>query len=268
MYCYICAMFLVDTHTHLYAKEFDHDRDAVMQRAFDNQIAYMILPNIDTESIGPLHQLCNQYPEHCFPMMGLHPTSVNDAFESALDTIRQTLDQRIYYAIGEIGIDLYWEQQFREQQEEAFRRQIEWAKEKALPIVIHARNSFNEIFTILDDLNDERLTGVFHCFTGDKQQAEKALSYDGFKLGVGGVLTFKNSGLDKTMKDIDLNHLILETDSPYLAPAPNRGKRNETAYLRLIAERLADVKGISVESVARETSENAIELFNLPVAQK
>ncbi|MCF8332686.1 MAG: TatD family hydrolase [Bacteroidales bacterium] len=258
-------MILTDTHTHLYLEAFDEDRDEVMQRAKEHEVKKMILPNIDTSSIEALHALCDKYPDNCFPMMGLHPSSVGEDYKNELTTIYNQFLERKYYAVGEIGIDLYWDKTYEEQQKEAFRTQIGWAIEKKLPIVIHARNSFDEIFEILDQENHADLRGVFHCFTGDAKQAEKALSYGGFWLGLGGVLTFKNSQLDEVIKNIPMENLLLETDSPYLAPAPYRGKRNESAYVRHIAEKLATTKGLSIEKVGRITTENAEELFKIPV---
>lgn len=258
-------MILTDTHTHLYLEAFEEDRDEVLQRAKEHEVKKMILPNIDTSSIEALHTLCDKYPAHCFPMMGLHPSSVGEDYKNELATIYSRFLERKYYAVGEIGIDLYWDKTYEKQQKEAFRTQIRWAIEKKLPIVIHARNSFDEIFEILDQENHPDLRGVFHCFTGDAGQAEKALDYGGFWLGLGGVLTFKNSRLDEVIKNIPMENLLLETDSPYLAPVPYRGKRNESAYMRHIAEKLATAKGLPIEEVARITTENAEELFKIPV---
>ncbi|MCF8337238.1 MAG: TatD family hydrolase [Bacteroidales bacterium] len=258
-------MILTDTHTHLYLEAFEDDREEVMQRAKEQQVKKMILPNIDTTSIEALHSLCDQYPSNCFPMMGLHPSSVEANYKNELETIYKKFSERKYYAVGEIGIDLYWDKTYEEQQKEAFRTQIRWAIEKKLPIVIHARNSFDEIFEILDEENHEDLQGVFHCFTGSAEQAAKALGYGGFWLGLGGVLTFKNSRLADVIKDIAMENLLLETDAPYLAPVPYRGKRNESAYVRQVAEKLAITKDLSVEEVARITTENAEKLFKIPV---
>lgn len=196
-------------------------------------------------------------------MMGLHPGSIDEKWEENLEIIRKNLFERKNVAVGEIGMDLYWDKTFVNEQAEAFRRQVNWAKELKLPIVIHAREAFNEIFTIVDELNDERLTGVFHCFTGTLEQALKIKSYGGFKIGIGGVLTYKKAGLDEILKDVDLNEMILETDSPYLPPTPHRGKRNESAYLLHVAEKLADVKQRSLKEIAEITTANARELFKL-----
>lgn len=256
-------MQFVDTHTHLFSPSFDEDRTEIVQRAIKAGIETMLLPNIDVESIEPMYNLCAQFPLNCFPMMGLHPGSVDENWEENLDIIRTNLFERKNCAVGEIGMDLYWDKTFVNEQAEAFRRQVNWAKELNLPIVIHAREAFDEIFAIVDELNDERLTGVFHCFTGTLEQAKKIQNYGGFKLGIGGVLTYKKAGLDEILKDVELSELILETDSPYLPPTPHRGKRNESTYLLHIAEKLADVKGVSLTEVAKITSKNANELFKL-----
>jgi len=256
-------MHFVDTHTHLFSPSFDEDRAEIVQRAIKAGVETLLLPNIDVESIEPMYNLCIQFPENCFPMMGLHPGSVDEKWEENLEVIRKNLFERKNCAVGEIGMDLYWDKTFVNEQAEAFRRQVNWAKELNLPIVIHAREAFDEIFAIVDELNDERLTGVFHCFTGTLDQAKKIQNYGGFKLGIGGVLTYKKAGLDEILKDVELSELILETDSPYLPPTPHRGKRNESAYLLHVAEKLADVKGISLVEVAKITSKNANELFKL-----
>jgi TatD DNase family protein len=256
-------MFLIDTHTHLFSEAFDEDRTEIVERALDAGINTLLLPNIDTDSIGPMHDLCERYPNHCFPMMGLHPGSVKEDWEQQLDVIREWLFSEKYVAVGEIGMDLYWDKTFQKEQEEAFRRQIAWAKELKLPIVIHARDAFDEIFEVVDDLHDQSLSGVFHCFTGSLEQAMKIKEYSTFKIGVGGVLTFKKSGLDEVVKEIPLDLLVLETDAPYLAPSPHRGKRNESSYLALVADKLAEVKRMRIEEIAEITTKNARELFNL-----
>ena len=256
-------MILTDTHTHLYASQFDEDRKEMIDRCLENGIERLFLPNIDATSIEGMMQLANQYPDHCFPMMGLHPTSVKANYKEELELARQWLDKEEFCAIGEIGIDLYWDDTFKKEQEEAFRIQIEWAKEMRLPIVIHSRDSFDEIFSILDEVNDERLTGIFHCFTGNADQARHIINYDGFKLGIGGVVTFKNGGLDKVLPEIDMNHLVLETDSPYLAPTPYRGKRNESAYLINVANRVAEIYNTSIEEVAEVTTQNSKQIFGI-----
>lgn len=256
-------MNLIDTHTHLFAEQFDEDRHRVIQSALDAGVSKMLLPNIDLDSIEAMHQLEQDFPDNCFAMMGLHPCSVTEKWEDELTVIKKHLFSRKYCAVGEIGMDLYWDKTTLGFQQKAFAQQIEWAKELKIPIVIHVRDAFQETFEIVDQLNDDNLTGVFHCFTGTLDQAEHILNYRGFKLGMGGVLTFKNSGLDKVVSDIDLKHLVLETDSPYLAPTPNRGKRNETSFLTYVASKLAEVKDVSIETVASITSKNAQELFHI-----
>lgn len=251
----------IDTHTHLYSDAFDEDRDAMIQRALDAGVHKMLLPNIDVSSIPGMFELEKKYPENCFPMMGLHPTSVKEDWEAQLAVIKKHLFERKFIAVGEIGIDLYWETKFKDQQEQAFIEQINWAKELRIPIAIHARNSFPEIFEVLDQHNDERLTGVFHCFTGTKEDAQKVRSYGGFMFGLGGVLTFKKSGLDEVVKDLPLEELILETDAPYLAPTPHRGKRNESAYVPLVADKLSDIFEIPIEKIGEITTQNAEKLF-------
>lgn len=260
----IQPMHFVDTHTHLYQSVFKDDIDQVLKRAQDNGVTTFLLPNIDSDSIKPMCNLAHRYPESCFPMMGLHPTAVNDTYKDELKVIEKELLQNndIYIAVGEIGIDLYWDKTYHENQINAFKYQINLAKELKLPIVIHARDSFDEIFSVLDEVNDHFLQGVFHSFSGTIEQAMQAMSYD-FFLGIGGIVTFKNAGLDKVVQHIPMEKVILETDSPYLTPAPNRGKRNESSNLRLIADKISEIKNISVEDVASVTTANARKLFSL-----
>jgi len=255
-------MQLTDTHAHLYLPEFEGDLEPVLTHSRNLGVERIFLPNIDSSTIEALEKVCADHSDLCYPMMGLHPCSVKENFEKELEAVKDQLNQGSYYGVGEIGIDLYWDNTFLSQQKEAFKLQIEWAKEMNLPIIIHARNSFDEIFQIVDELNDDTLGGIFHCFTGSLAQAEKIIEYGGFKLGIGGVVTFKNAGLDQVVKQLDLDHLVLETDSPYLAPAPYRGKRNETPYLIHIAERIAQLKNTSIEKVAAMTTSNAGEIFN------
>ncbi len=255
-------MNLIDTHTHLFSSQFDDDRHLIVQNAIDKGVSKMLLPNINSQTIDAMHKLCADFPTHCFPMMGLHPCDVKENYLEELQIVKSYLDKGRYVAVGEIGIDLYWDKDTLDIQKEAFRQQLIWAKEYDLPVAIHIRESFDEVFEIIDELNDAPLRGVIHCFTGNEAQAKKA-SELGFMLGVGGVVTFKNSGLDKTLKNLDLNHLILETDSPYLAPTPHRGQRNESSFLPLIAQKLAEIYEINVEEVAKVTSHNANTLFKL-----
>lgn len=251
---------LIDTHAHLYLKQFDDDREDMLKKAVQNGVEKFYLPNIDSATIASMMDLEVQYPEQCFPMMGLHPCSVKENYLEELAIIEQWLAKRPFVAIGEIGLDLHWDTTFFEQQKEAFRTQIKWAKELNIPIVIHSRKSTWEAIEIVREEKDERLNGIFHCFGDDVTAARAIIDLD-FYLGIGGVLTFKKSGLDKTMKEIDLAHVVLETDAPYLAPTPYRGKRNESAYIRLIAQKLADVKGVSLEEVAKITTQNAQNIF-------
>ncbi len=256
-------MFLIDTHTHLYADEFDTDRQQVVQQALDAGIEYLFLPNIDRSTTQSMFDLVAQFPNNCFPMMGLHPTSVKEDFRSELQHVEAVLEKQKVIAIGEIGIDLYWDKTFVEEQKLAFRYQIELSKKYRLPIVIHARDSFDEIFAIVDELNDDNLKGVFHSFTGTLQQAQHIIDYGGFMIGINGIVTFKNAGLDKTVAAIPLKHLVLETDSPYLAPTPKRGKRNESAFLIYTAKKIAELHHISLDELAEITKQNALEIFKL-----
>ena len=255
----------IDTHTHMFSEQFKEDRNEIVNKAIKAGVSKMLLPNIDVDSIQPMLELAQSFPENCLPMIGLHPGSVNNEVENQLSIIKKALyeNKEQCVAVGELGMDLYWDKTFIKEQEYAFREQIKWAKELALPIVIHAREAFDEIFTILDEVNDNQLTGVFHCFTGDLNQAQHALSYGGFKLGIGGVVTYKTSELPSVLSNIELKHILLETDSPFLPPVPYRGKRNESSYLLHIAEKLTEIYGVTLEEIANVTTKNANELFNL-----
>ena len=255
----------IDTHTHLYAEEFKDDRKEVVEKAIKSGIEKLLLPNIDVESIEGMRQLVEQYPNNCYAMMGLHPGYVKEDWEAQLKTIEENLfaHPEKYIAVGEIGMDLYWDKTFQEQQALVFRKQVDWAKALKLPIVIHARDAFDEIFEILDEINTPELSGIFHCFTGNLEQAKHILSYGNFKLGIGGVLTYKKAEIDKVIANIDLKNLVLETDAPYLPPVPFRGKRNESSYILHIAEKLADVYGVSLKTIEEQTTQNALELFKL-----
>ncbi len=260
----------IDTHTHLFVDAFDRDRKEVVQRAIDHGVEALLLPNIDVDTIDKMNELANDFPNNCFPMMGIHPCDVKEDWENQLEIIKKELFSypEKYIAVGEIGIDLYWDKTHIEEQKEVFKRQIKWAKELQKPIVIHARDSFDEIFEIVDELNDDQLTGVFHCFTGTKEQAEKIINYGGFKIGIGGVITYKKAKVDEAIRDISLKHIVLETDSPYLAPVPKRGKRNESAYILHIAEKLTDIYQVPLLEIEKQTTLNAIELFNLKINDK
>lgn len=256
-------MLFYDTHTHLYLEEFAVDRQETIQRAVEAGVDKFFLPNIDSTSIEGMLQMEKDFPRRCFPMMGLHPCSVKGNYQTQLKEVKSWLDKHKFYAIGEIGIDLYWDKTFEEEQKTVFKEQIILAKKHKLPIVIHLRNAFDETFEIVEQLNDANLKGIFHCFSGTKEQAEKIISLGGFKLGIGGVVTFKNAGLDKAIMDINPEHLVLETDSPYLAPVPFRGKRNESAYLLLVAQKLAEIYNLPLEKIASITTANANEVFDI-----
>lgn len=253
---------LVDTHAHLYSSQFNDDLEDVMQRATENGVQRMLLPNIDHSSTDAMWKVVNAYPQRCFPMMGLHPCSVNQTYEAELKHVEDELAAGRYIAVGEIGIDLYWDKTYIKEQIIAFEQQMEWAKELNLPVAIHCRESFDEILSSVEKVQDGRLKGVLHCFTGNSEQAQKCIDL-GLHLGLGGVLTFKKSGIDAAIEDIPVEWLLLETDSPYLAPTPHRGKRNESGYTKLVAEKLAEVKEVSLEEIARITTQNAEKLFNL-----
>lgn len=255
-------MQLIDTHSHLYLPEFDSDRYQVINRAIQQGVEKICLPNIDTGSVKPLLALVKKYPEHCFPMMGLHPSSVKKNYNDKLEKIQEYLTKSNFIAIGEIGIDLYWDNTYRKEQMTAFREQVSLALKYQLPVVIHVRESFEEVFQILNEFKPNYPKGIFHSFTGGKIHARRAIEM-GFKLGIGGIVTFKNSGLDIVVKDIDTKHIVLETDSPYLAPVPKRGKRNESSYLVYTARKIAELHKVTVEEIADITTHNAKKLFNL-----
>ncbi len=254
----------IDTHTHLFSDSFDEDRNDVIYRAIQSGVDTLLLPNIDVDTIDAMHKLESEYPKNCFSMMGLHPGSVDENWKEKLEVIKKHLFSRKYIAVGEIGMDLYWDKSHIDAQREAFKMQVEWAKELKIPIAIHARDAFQDIYEVLDVLDDENLSGVFHCFTGTIEDVKKIEGYHNFKLGIGGVLTYKNAKLDQVIKEVPLDRLILETDSPYLPPTPHRGKRNESSYLLHIAEKLADVYGVPLTEIERQTTETAKKLFNLP----
>ncbi|MDP2336858.1 MAG: TatD family hydrolase [Bacteroidota bacterium] len=255
-------MIFPDTHTHLYYETDPEKLSGLMQRSLDNQVSRLFLPNVDSKSIPLVFGLAEQYPEHCFPMLGLHPCDVRENFREELALIYKEIPGRKIYAIGEIGIDLYWDKTTLAIQQEAFRTQINWAKQMNLPIIIHCREAFDEIFEILEELKDDKLRGIFHCFTGSTEQAKKVIGLR-FYLGIGGVLTYKNSGLDKVVQDISPEHLVLETDSPYLTPVPFRGKPNESSYLVYVAQKLADLKQVPLEELARITTKNSERVFGI-----
>jgi TatD DNase family protein len=255
-------MQLIDTHTHIYLPEFENDRDQVIERAVSCGVANLLMPNIDSDSIELMLAAEHRYPGICYPMIGLHPTSVKDDYAEQLDAILKAAEIHKFFGIGEIGIDLYWDKTFLNEQITVFKRQVGFALEKNLPVVVHSRNSFPEVFEALDEFRGRGLKGVFHAFSGTSEDAEKGIGM-GFKLGIGGIVTFKNSGLDNIAKIAGPENIILETDSPYLAPVPYRGKRNESSYLCIINKRLAEIFAIPEEEVALITYKNSVELFGL-----
>jgi len=253
-------MNLTDTHTHLYSEAFDEDRDEVIKNAIDLGVERFFIPAIDSTYTKAMFALEEAYPKNMFLMMGLHPTHVKDNFREELQHVEEMLSKRKFYAVGEIGIDLYWDKTLLREQQEAFRYQIRLAKKHKLPIVIHCRESFDEIFEVLEAEKGTDLFGIFHCFTGSLEQARRAISYN-MKLGIGGVVTFKNGKIDTFLNELDLKHIVLETDSPYLAPVPFRGKRNESAYIIKILDKLSEIYGRDQKEIAKITTHNAIELF-------
>jgi TatD DNase family protein len=253
---------ITDPHTHLYSEEFDQDRDEMIQRAIDVGVSRFFIPAIDSSCTQSMYDLEKKYPNNIFLMMGLHPTYVKEDYQKELEHVSVELSKRKFYAIGEIGIDLYWDKSYLKQQQIAFRQQIQWAKQYKLPIVIHCRDAFDEIFEILEDEKSPDLFGIFHCFSGTYQQALRAISYN-MKLGIGGVVTFKNGKIDQFLNQIDLIHIVLETDSPYLAPIPYRGKRNESSYLINVLDKLSSIYGRPVNEIAKITTDNSITIFGI-----
>jgi TatD DNase family protein len=255
-------MTITDTHTHLFSSEFDGDRKEVIQRAIDAGVSRFFIPAIDSAYTQSMYDLEKAYPSTIFLMMGLHPTHVKDNYLEELQLVAEELSKRKFFAVGEIGIDLYWDKTHLPQQQDAFRKQIQLAKQYKLPIVIHCREAFDEIFEILEEEKSPDLFGIFHCFSGTYEQALQAISYN-MKLGIGGVVTFKNGKIDQFLNQIDLKHLVLETDSPYLAPVPFRGKRNESSYLLHIVDKLAEIYKLPKEKIAQITTENSKEIFGI-----
>ncbi len=253
---------MIDTHAHIYASEFDNDRDQVVERALAQGVDKILLPNIDLDSIEPMLQTEAAYPEICRSMMGLHPCYVDSNVKQTLEIIHSWFAKHNFIAVGEIGIDLYWDKTYKAEQEMAFTTQLNWAKEMKLPVVIHTRDSIQETLALLEKEQDGSLSGVFHCFGGSVEEA-KAINDLGFHLGLGGVTTFKNGGMDKVIPHLDMDYVILETDCPYLAPVPHRGKRNEPSYIPLVAERIASLRELSIDDVQAMTNRNANRLFAL-----
>ena len=255
-------MTITDTHTHLYSEAFDSDRKEMIQRAIDINVTRFFIPAIDSSYTEAMFKLKNDFPDHMFLMAGLHPTSVKDNYNEELKYVEVLLNEHKFYAIGEIGIDMYWDTSTLDIQKKAFKHQIQLAKQYRLPIVIHCREAFDEIFDVLETEKGDNLFGIFHCFTGNYEQAQKAISFN-MKLGIGGVVTFKNGGIDKFMGQIDLKHIVLETDSPYLAPKPYRGKRNESSYIIKVLDKLSEIYGISQEKIAEITTQNSKDVFKI-----
>ena len=257
-------MIFADTHTHLYLEEFENDREMVVRNAIDQGVRFIFLPNIDSNSVEGMMILADKFPGHCFPMMGLHPTSVRANYLDELTGVENELADRTrnYVAVGEIGIDLYWSREFEGFQHSAFSIQLDLAVKYDLPVVIHTRNSFDVAIDLIEQKNDPAIRGIFHCFGGSVKQAEKAIEL-GFKLGIGGIITYKNSGLQKVVETVGLEHLVLETDAPFLPPVPYRGKRNESSYIPVIAQKVAEITTTTIEEVARITTTNALKIFQL-----
>lgn len=254
-------MHFIDTHSHLFAEEFDSDRDTVITQAVNSGISKMVLPNIDYSTLNGVYQLCNQYPEHCYPVIGMHPTSVKENYQAELKQIEHFLESNKCVAIGETGIDLYWDKTFFKEQCEAFSEQLNWAYHLKLPIIIHCRDSFDEIYHLLKSRENNLPFGIFHSFGGNAEQAHKVIDL-GFKIGINGTVTFKNSKLPEALQSVPLEEIVLETDSPYLTPVPFRGRRNESSYLIYIAQKISEIKGVSVEDVALITTRTAEGIFN------
>lgn len=254
------AVLFTDTHTHLYSEAFREDSNQIVERALQNGVTRFFLPAIDSTYISAMLALQKEYPDRMFLMAGLHPTHVKQDFETELKAVEEMLQTHKCWAIGETGIDLYWDTTFLKEQKAAFARQLRWAKKLDLPIVIHCRDAFDEVFEVLEAEKHPNMRGIFHCFTGNFEQAQKAIGY-GLKLGIGGVVTFKNGGINRFLHQIDIKKIVLETDAPYLAPVPHRGKRNESAYLPLIAQKVAEIYGMSLEEVASITTANSRDIF-------
>jgi len=255
-------MIITDTHAHLYSEQFDEDRNEMVHRALNAGVSRFFLPAIDSTYLNSMLNFEKSFPKNTFLMMGLHPTHVKENVEEELSFVKKWLDKRTFYGVGEIGLDLYWDKSFLKQQQYAFKQQIIWAKERNLPIVIHCRDAFDEIFEILETEKDDKLFGIFHCFTGNIEQAKKAISYN-MKLGIGGVVTFKNGKIDQFLNEIPLENIVLETDAPYLAPTPFRGKRNESSYIIQVLNKLANIYNLSAQEIAEITTQNSKNVFGI-----
>ncbi len=255
-------MEFIDTHSHLYIKDFDKDRDEVIKESLENNVNRILLPNIDLDSLEPLLKVCRAYPQVCYPMIGLHPCDVKENYKEVLEKIFACFPHHKFVAVGEVGIDQYWDTTFISEQKDAFRIQIQFALTHDLPVIIHKRQSYYETMEILNEFRGEQLKGIFHCYSGSLDHANEIIS-KGFFLGIGGTVTYKTSNLDKILPDIPLEYIVLETDAPYLTPVPYRGTRNKSSYIPIIAEKLAAIKQITLEEVAEQTTKNAIKLFSL-----
>jgi len=255
-------MIITDTHTHLYSEQFDEDRSEMIQRAIDCGVSRFFIPAIDASYLPAMLDLEKLFPNNIFLTMGVHPTHVKENVEEELAFVKKWLDKHTFYGVGEIGIDLYWDKTFLKQQQHAFKTQIQWAKERNLPIIIHCRDAFDEIFEVLEEVKDGKLFGIFHCFSGNLEQAQKAISYN-MKLGIGGVVTFKNGKIDRFLGEIPIEHIVLETDSPYLAPTPFRGKRNESSYITKVLDKLVDIYKLTPQEIAAITTQNSKDIFGI-----
>ncbi len=256
---------MTDTHSHIYLKEFDDDRDAVVLRAREAGVDKILLPNINEETIAPMLALCSQQPDYCFPMMGLHPEDVKEDYQEVLSRMHALLQDKRhpYIAVGEVGLDFYWDTTYKKQQTDAFAQQVEWAAALDLPLVIHSRNAHKELVDVMKAYKSEPLRGIFHCFCGTLEEARELLSFEGFALGIGGVLTYKKSTLPEVVSELPLERMVMETDSPYLAPVPHRGKRNESAFIVHILQRIAQVKCVGTEYVSQVTDKTVQRIFSL-----
>ncbi|MDR2232771.1 MAG: TatD family hydrolase [Tannerella sp.] len=259
------GLHIIDTHTHIYLEEFEADRTQVMESAMESGIIAMMLPNVDISTAQPLFRVCDRYPEFAFPMMGLHPTSVDSSYATQLNQIEKLLARRNFCAIGEIGIDLYWDQKFLKEQKEVFETQLQWSIDMQLPVSIHTRNAWPEVFECIHKVGKEALKGVFHCFSGTAEDLDEVKRLTNFCIGIDGNITYKNSLAVEIIRQMPVEKILLETDAPYLAPVPFRGKRNEPVHLWLTAKKLADIYQISLAEIATQTSQNALELFNIPM---
>lgn len=257
------VIVMIDTHSHIYEPEFDEDRDLVVERAKEEGVTHILLPNCNMRTIEPMLQLCRKYPDYCYPMIGLHPTDVTQDYQIDLDKMYQllTVEDNPYIAVGEVGLDFYWDASMKEQQLDAFRKQIEWARDLHLPLVIHARSAHRELVEVMSSYRNDGLTGIFHCFGGTLEEAQELLSFEGFALGIGGVFTYKKSGLPDVLRQIPLDRIVLETDAPYLSPVPHRGKRNESAYVACTMMKIAQELGLTPEQVETTTTNTAKKLF-------